>query len=333
MKGDVIVEIKTRITEMLGIKFPIVLGGMKGLGNHRLAAAVSNAGGLGMITSGNFKNIEDLKREIQITRNLTDKPFGVNISLNPGAGSNYGAMTKAYVDLVCEEGITTVETSGYSPEGIVKQLHKNGIKVIHKVPSARFALKAAKTGVDAVAVVGYESGGHPGLDYVAGQIVLQKVCQQLDIPILLGAGVIDGKGLVSALALGADGVLLGTRFAISQESPAHQNMKQWLLNAHETDTCIAQESIRNPIRVIKNGQSLKVIDFETSNPSIDQLMPLINGAHADEAMAIGDVQNCLFSIGQAVGLINDIPTVQEIVDMVITTAEDAVKRINNMLRL
>ena len=324
-------KIRSRITEMLGVDYPILMGGIKALGNHELASAVSNAGGFGMVTAQNFLDADSLKREIKLTKSLTNKPFGVNISILPG--DDWTERIDAWVKTVIEEEIPAVETSGgMGPERIVQKLKNHGIKVIHKVSTVRYALKAAKAGVDAVTVIGYESGGHLGMDQVAGQILLQKACQQLDIPILFAAGVVDGKGLVSALALGAEGVVLGSRFVLSRESPLHQNMKELLLKSQETDTVVTQRSIRNTLRAVKNNHALKVLGFETSFPTLQQLMPLISGAASDEAVMRGDVQNCLFSIGECVGLMNDIPTIQEIVDRIIATAEDAIRRINSMIQ-
>lgn len=266
-------------------------------------------------------------------RELTDRPFGVNISMNPGAGSDYGPLTDGYVSVVCEEGIAAVETSGRSPEGIVPRLHDSGVKVIHKVASARFALKAQQAGADAVACIGYESGGHSGLDQVSGHIVLQKTLRAVHIPVLCAASVVDGRGLLSALALGADGVTLGTRFLCSQESPVHPKMKEWMVAHGETDTMIIQRSIRNPIRAIKNDMAYRVLGFETmaGQPKIDEIMKLINGKRSDDAMAAGDIDNCLFSCGQSIGLIDDIPTVQDIVQNMVSTAESSYVRLQQML--
>lgn len=326
-------KIRTRITEMLGVEYPIMMGGIKGVGRAPLAAAVSNAGGFGAITASCFQDARDLKKEIDLMRTLTDKPFGVNISMNPGAGSDYGELTAAYVNVVCEEGLVAVETSGRNPEGLLKQLHNSGVKVIHKVASAKFAAKAASVGVDAVACIGFESGGHTGLDEVAGQIVLERTLQLIDIPVLYAAGVVDGKGLMSALALGAEGVTMGSRFMISKESGVHQKMKEWIVSHKETDTIMVQGSIRNPLRAVKNDMAYRVLGFEQHQPAIEEIMPLINGKRHDEALANGDIDNCLFSCGQAMGLIHDIPTVQEIMDNMIMTAEESYCKLNRMISL
>ena len=331
-------EFATRMTKMLGIRYPVMLGGIKGVGRAPLAAAVSNAGGFGVVTAGCFATCEDpfgeLRREIHTMRELTDKPFGVNISMNPGIGSDYGPLTNGFVDVVCEEGIPAVETSGRSPDGIVPKLHEHGIKVIHKVASARFAVKAEQAGADMVACIGYESGGHSGLDQVSGHVVLQKALEQVQIPVLCAASIVDGNGLMSALALGAEGVTIGSRFICSQESPVHPRMKEWLVAHGETDTMLIQRSIRNPIRAIKNDLAYRVLGFETmaGQPKISEIMPLINGKRSDEALAAGDIENCLFSCGQSVGLIHDIPTIQEIMDRMIKTAEASYMRLQQIVQ-
>ena len=330
-------EFHTKMTDLLHVRYPIMLGGIKGLGRAPLAAAVSNAGGFGVITAGCFSNcadpVEALRDEIRHTRELTDKPFGVNISMNPGAGSDYGPLTNGFVEVVCQEGIPAVETSGRSPDGIVGRLHDNGVKVIHKVASARFARKAEQAGVDAVACIGYESGGHSGLDQVSGHIVLQRTLSMVHVPVLCAASVVNGPGLLSALALGAEGVTIGTRFICSQESPAHPKMKEWIVAHNETDTMLVQRSIRNPIRAIKNDMAYRVLGYETmaGQPKISEIMPLINGQRSDEAMAAGDIENCLFSCGQGMGLIQDIPTIAEIVEEMIRTAGESYLRLQSML--
>ena len=333
-------KFQTRMTQMLGIEYPIMLGGIKGLGRAQLAAAVSNAGGFGVITAGCFTNADDpgeaLRQEIRRMRELTDKPFGVNISMNPGVGSDYGPLTNAFVKVVCEEGIVAVETSGRNPDGVVPILHDHGVKVIHKVASARFARSAVeKAGVDAVACIGYESGGHSGLDQVSGSIVLQRTLELVDVPVLCAASVVDGKGLMGALAMGAEGAVIGSRFICSKESPAHQNAKAWVVSHEETDTMLIQRSIRNPIRAIKNDIAFRVLGFETmkGQPKISEIMPLINGKDSDAAMERGDIENCIFSAGQGMGLIHDIPSVQEIVDNMIRTAEESYARLQNLVAL
>jgi len=326
-------QFDTPFTRMLGVRYPIMLGGLRGHGRAELAAAVSNAGGFGVITAGCFSSGAELRAEIEKTRSLTHQPFGVNISMNPGVGSDYGALTNEFVNVVCEEKPVAVETSGRSPEGIIDQLHAAGIKVIHKVPSARFAAKAERVGADMVSCIGYESGGHTGNDLVAGQIVLQHALELVHIPVICAGSVVDGKGFLAALAMGCAGVTMGTRFLISKESPAHPDYKAWAVSHAETDTMLVQRSIRNPLRVIKNDQAMRVAGYEAVNPApkIEQIMPLITGKRTDAAMAAGDVEGGLYSCGQGIGLIHDIPSCAEIIQNIVSTAQECYRNMERMI--
>lgn len=321
--------LKTKITELLGIEYPIIQGGMQWLSRAELAAAVSNAGGLGIITVATHPTKEQLVKEIRKTRGLTDKPFGVNISMLPSVTS--GDMTPKYVEAVIEEKVPVVETAGRNPKSFINDLHKAGIKLIHKVPAARFAKKAEEIGADAVTVVGFECGGHPGLDDVPTAIVLNKTAKTVNIPILAGGGIVDGRGLLSALSLGADGIVLGTRFVATKECIAHPAYKEWIIKAKETDTIIIERSIRNPLRAMKNNAAYQVLGMEASGATLQQLMTIISGKIGKKALFEGDLEGGTFAIGQAVGLIDEIKSVEEVVKGMVAEAEELYqKRLGNM---
>ena len=318
--------LKTRITEMLNIPYPILMGGMQWLAKAELVSAVSNAGGCGFITAVSFAYPEELREEIKKTRGMTDKPFGVNISMLPVLMP--GDQTDAFMDVVCEERVPVVETAGRNPEKYVNQLHAAGVKLIHKVPAVRFAKKAESVGVDAVTVVGFECGGHPGMDDVPSLILLPKAAQQLHIPVIAAGGFCDGRSLVAALALGAEAVLMGTRFMASAESPMHENFKRWMVGAQETDTIIVERSIRNAARIIKNEAALTVARMEAEGATLDELLPVIGGKVGRDAYLSGDINMGTIACGQVVGRIHAIETVKEIIDGIVAEAEERLAHLN-----
>ncbi len=318
--------IKTRITEMFGIQHPILQGGMQWLARAELVAAVSNAGGLGFLTAVSCCSVAELRDEIKKTRDLTDKPFGVNISMLPVLMP--GDLTDAFMDLVCEEGIPVVETAGRSPEPYVSKLKSAGVKLIHKVPAVRFAKKAESVGADAVTVVGFECGGHPGMDDVPSLVILPKAAETLGIPVIAAGGFCDGRSLVAALALGAEGILMGTRFMASKESPMHDNFKQWMVGAQETDTLLVERSIRNAARIMKNDAALTVQRMEAEGATLQDLLPVIAGSVGREAYFSGDITIGTIACGQVVGRIHEIGTIKEIIDGIIADAEQAITRLN-----
>jgi nitronate monooxygenase len=316
---------KTRITEMLGIQHPILQGGMQWLAKAELVAAVSNAGGLGFITAVSFSTPDELRAEIRKTRAMTDKPFGVNISMLPVFMP--GDLTEIYMDVACEEGIPVLETAGRNPEPYIAKLKSAGVKLIHKVPAVRFAKKAESVGVDAVTVVGFECGGHPGMDDVPSLIVLPKAAQALSIPVIAAGGFCDGRSLVAALSLGAEAILMGTRFMASAESPMHDNFKQWMVEAQETDTMIVERSIRNAARIMKNEAAQTVARMEAEGAGLSELLPVIAGKVGLEAYLSGDIQRGTIACGQVVGRIHEIKSVREIMDDIIAEAEAVVARL------
>ena len=315
---------KTRITELLGIEYPIVQGGMVHLSRAELVAAVSNAGGLGIITSADHATKEGLRDELRRTKSLTDKPFGVNINLSPAARP---VDTGEYINVVIEEGVRIVETSGRSPEPYMKQFKQGNVIVIHKAPGGvRFAETAELVGCDAVSIIGYECGGHPGPDDTGSLVLVPATVAAVKIPVIAGGGFADAGGFVSALALGADGVLMGTRFMATRECPAHPKYKEWLLNSRETDTLITQRSIRAPSRNLRNGPALKVQEMESRGATLEELLTVTSGQNSTRAYFDGELEAGLVECGQVVGLIHDIPTVKEVIDGIITGAREIIEK-------
>ncbi len=319
---------KTRITELLGIQYPILCGGMQWLSRAELAAAVSNAGGLGFITAASFCSKEELVSEIRKARALTDKPIGVNISMLPEVVK--GELTLDFIDAVIEEKIPVVETAGRSPDEFLPKFKAAGVKVLHKVTAARFAKKVEGLGVDAVILVGYEAAGHPGLDQVGTFVNLPKTIQELKIPVIAAGGICDGRGLAAALALGADGVLMATRFMATQECIIHQNIKDWMSQAKETDTMIIQRSIRNAFRCVSNDHAHLILGLEQSGATLKELLPYIGGGRGRKAFTEGIMEGAALPMGQCVGLFNDIPTVKEIIDNMIKDAQEISQRVVNV---
>jgi nitronate monooxygenase len=321
---------KTRITEMLGIEYPIIQGGMQWLSRAELASAVSEAGGLGLITAATFPEPEELRDEIQKAKTLTKKPFGVNISMLPVLME--GDITKRYADVVVDEKIPVVETSGRNPEPIVPALKEGGVKIFHKVPAVRFARKAETVGADAVTIVGFECGGHPGMDDVTSMILIPKASESLDIPVIAGGGIADARGLMAALSLGAEAVVMGTRFLATKECPAHANFKEWLVEAQETDTMMIERSIRNAVRVIRNETAEKVLDMEEKGATLDELLVHISGSAGQAAWTSGDLENATIACGQNVGLIHEVKTVKEVIDEIISGAREIAARLNGVVQ-
>lgn len=315
---------KTRITELFGIQYPVIQGGMQWLSKAELVSAVSNAGGLGVLTSHSFPTTAELREEIGKTRSLTNKPFAVNINLFPAARP---VKIDEYIDVVIEEGVRIVETSGRSPEPYMAQLKQGGVKVMHKVTGVRFAQTAERLGVDAIAVVGTECGGHPGEEDVTSLVLVPLVVDAVKVPVVAGGGFADARGFVAALALGAEGILMGTRFMATTESLAHPQLKEWLIKAKETDTLMVQRSIRNAMRAMKTETALRVLEMEKNGATLEQLMPIIGGENARRALATGELTAGVVSCGQVVGLINEIKSVKEVIEDIISGAEAIKKRL------
>lgn len=317
--------LQTRITKLFGVEYPIVLGGLQFLGRANLAAAVSAAGGLGLVTAGCFSGAEEFLSELSLVRSLTDKPFGVNISLGIRRGMDdfFDAAIKARVPIVF--------TSGRNPERYVARLKHEGIKLVHVVPAVRYALKAQEVGVDAVVVVGFEAGGHPGMDDVANMALIPRACDALDIPVIAAGGITDGRGLVAALALGAEGVQLGSRFVATAECIAHANVKQAYLQAMETDTVLVEKSLKNALRVLRTETASRVLDLEAGGGVVEDLLPYIGGDAYVRVVGEGDLSAGVLSCGQGVGLIGEILPAGEVVGRMVAQARVVLDRLHGVL--
>ncbi|MGH8758790.1 MAG: NAD(P)H-dependent flavin oxidoreductase [Burkholderiales bacterium] len=318
---------KTRLTQLLGIDHPIVCGGMFRLGRSSLAAAVSNAGGLGIITSASFPDADLFRAELRMLKSLTDRPFGVNINLFPAARA---FQPEAYIAICVEEGVPIVETSGRSPEPFMPQLKAAGITVIHKVPGAEYVKTAERAGCDAVSVVGSETGGHPGTSDVGTIVMLRRAVENASIPVIAGGGFVDGAGLLAALSLGADGIIMGTRFLATQECPAHPAVKQWMVGASENDTVIIQRSIKSPMRVARNEMALRVLEQEVQGAGLEEMLPLITGTRNPMVYSEGRLDEAVWSCGQAVGLVSDVPTCAELITRIMEEADCQLRRLQRM---
>ncbi|MFC1970448.1 NAD(P)H-dependent flavin oxidoreductase [Chloroflexota bacterium] len=311
------------MTDILGIEYPIIQGAMHWLSGAELVSAVSNAGGLGIIAGGSFLTAEDLQQEIRKTRSLTDKPFAVNFTIMP---TRRPIVWEEYINAALEEGISIIETSGRSPEPYMEWLRSAKVKLLHKVARIRDALTAERLGVDAVTIVGYEAGGHPGMEDVASLVLIPRAVDLLKIPVIAGGGFADGRGLVAALALGADGITMGTRFMASQECPMHPEIKKLLLQSGVTDTIILEHSIKNAARVIKTDFAKKVAEMEARGATLEELLPMLDGNRIKKSYESGDVNDAILYCGQAVGLIYDIPTIKEIIYNIISEAREVMGR-------
>jgi NAD(P)H-dependent flavin oxidoreductase YrpB (nitropropane dioxygenase family) len=311
---------KTRITEMFGIEHPIIQGGMHYVGFAELAAAVSEAGGLGIITGLTQRTPELLAREIARCREMTDKPFGVNLTFLPTFAK---PPYPEYIRAIVEGGVKVVETAGRNPEPYMPHFKAAGLKVIHKCTSVRHSLKAEAIGCDAVSVDGFECGGHPGEDDVPNFILLPRAAEELRIPFVASGGMADGRSLVAALALGAEGMNMGTRFIATREAPVHENVKQAIVAASELDTRLIMRSLRNTERVLMNEGVQRVLDIEREKGTalkIDDIHDQVAGIYP-RVMTDGDMQAGAWSCGMVAGLVHDVPTVRELVDRIMAEAD------------
>ena len=316
---------KTKITELFGIQHPIIQGGMHFVGLAELAAAVSNAGGLGLITGLTLRTPELLAKEIARCRAMTDKPFGVNLTFLPTVSSpDYPGYIRAIID----GGVKAVETAGNNPQKWMPILHEAGIKVIHKCTSVRHALKAEAIGCDAVSVDGFECGGHPGEDDVPNFILLPRAAESLKIPFVASGGMADGRSLVAALSLGADGMNMGTRFIATKEAPVHENVKQAIVAASELDTRLVMRPLRNTERVLHNAATDRLLAKEAAlgaSLKFDDIMEEVAGVYP-RIMQQGDMEAGVWSCGMVAGLIHDIPSVKELIDRIMAQAEGIIRQ-------
>ncbi len=322
---------KTRITELFGIEHPIIQGGMHYVGFAELAAAVSNAGGLGIITGLTQKTPAELANEIARCRDMTDKPFGVNLTFLPVIEApDY----PGYIDAIIEGGVKAVETAGRNPQEHLPRLQDAGIKIIHKCTTVRHSLKAEAIGCDAVSVDGFECGGHPGEDDIPNMILLPRAAEELSVPFVASGGMADARSLVASLALGADGMNMGTRFIATKEAPVHENVKQAIVAASETDTELVMRPLRNTERVLKSDATTRLLEKEAAlgkDIKFQDIMAEVAGVYP-KVMMDGDMDAGVWSCGMVAGLINDIPTCQELIDTIMAEAEALIRqRLENML--
>lgn len=314
---------KSKICELFGIKYPIMQGGMQWLATPEFCAAVSNAGGLGTLNSSLFGSKEELFAGIEKVRSLTDQPFAVNISMLPVQVA--GEKTQEFLDACAEAKVPVVELAGRDPAPFVPALHAAGVKVVHKSTAVRFAKKAKAAGCDAVTIVGFECGGHPGMDDVTTMVLIPSVVDAMgDIPVIAGGGICDSRSYLAARALGAEGVVMGTRFVATKECPIHENFKEYFVECDERSTAMVQRSIKNASRDIKNDtlKELMALEAESDHPlTLQEILPFTNGKRQKIAYESGDVNAGVIPAGECIGRIHNIMTVKEVIDEIAGGAE------------
>lgn len=305
---------KTQITQLLGTRYPIVQGGMQWVGTAELASAVSNAGGLGVLTALTQPTPDALRSEIERCRTMTDRPFGVNLTILPAITPPPYAE---YLQAIVDSAVRIVETAGNNPKDFVARLKEHGITIIHKCTSVRHALSAERAGVDAVSIDGFECAGHPGEDDVPNLILIPAAVRALKIPVIASGGIGDGRGMAAALALGAQGINMGTRFMVTREAPVHDNIKQALVKAGERDTNLMFRTMHNTARVFKNAISNEVVAMERKGAKFEEVRPLVAGSRGRQALREGNVDGGVISAGMVVGLIDDIPSCEELIERIV----------------
>ena len=318
--------IKTRVTEMLGCKYPIVVGTMARITNPEFTAAASNAGACAVLASANYKSPDALRDAIKKTQSLTNQPFAVNINLFPALMPQ--EKLEDYVDATLDEGVKIIETSGHkAPEHLVPKFKNGGALWIHKCAGVRYAKKGASLGADIVTVVGYENGGATGVLDIGTMVMTPSVVDALNVPVIAGGGITDGRGLAAVLALGAEGAIMGTRMMATKECPIHDNLKQAFIRAAETDTILALRSVGNTHRIWNNKAAQHVLELEAEGAPLFKLVDAASGDKAQKMYNEGDIDLGVVSCGQGVGLIKDIPTVKELLDRIVTEAEATISRL------
>lgn len=305
---------RTRVTELLGTRYPIIQGGMQWVGTAELASAVSNAGALGILTALTQPTPEDLRKEIERCRTMTDRPFGVNLTILPAITPPPYAE---YLQVIMDSGVKIVETAGNNPKDFIGKLKERGIKVVHKCTSVRHALSAERAGVDAVSIDGFECAGHPGEDDIPNLILIPAAVRVLKIPVIASGGIGDGRGMAAAIALGAHGINMGTRFMVTKEAPIHDNIKQALAKAGERDTNLIFRTMHNTARVFKNAISNEVVAMEKKGAKFEEVRPLVAGARGKIALKEGNVDGGIVSAGMVIGLIDDVPSCAELVERIV----------------
>ncbi|MGD0765514.1 MAG: nitronate monooxygenase [Dehalococcoidia bacterium] len=318
---------KTRITELFGIEYPILCGAMMWLAKPELCAAVSNGGGLGNLTAGNFGSGDDLRRAIAKARSLTDKPFCVNLTLLPSVRIAKD-LHQDYFRVCCEEKVSAIDISGapldkYLGPDAVRQAKDAGVKLIHKVGAVKHAMHAEEAGYDAVIAAGFEEGGHPLYEDVTTMLLTPRICRSVSIPVVTAGGIADGRGMAAAMVLGAEGVMMASRFIATTECLAHPRIKEELVRRHENDTVMICRSINLQMRALRNAQVDKVLEVEGRRGGLEELIPLISGERQKAAWETGDVDCSPFPVGQSIGLIQDIVTCEELLSTMMREAPEA----------
>ena len=322
--------ISTRFTDLFGVEHPIAQGGMQWVGTAELVSAVANAGALGFLTALTQPTPEALAREIERCRGMTDKPFGVNLTILPSITPPPYAE---YRQAIIESGVKAVETAGYKPQEHVDAFKAAGVKVIHKCTAVRHALSAERMGVDAISIDGFECAGHPGEDDIPGLVLIPAAADRIKIPILASGGFADGRGLVAALALGADGVNMGTRFCATREAPIHEGIKQAIVANDERATELLFRSYRNTARVARNSVATEAVRIERKGQPFEAIAHLVKGSRGREGLLNGDPEHGIWTTGMVQGLIHDIPSVRELVDRIVSEAETLISgRLSNLTR-
>jgi len=321
--------IKTKVTEMLGCKYPIIAGTMANISNPEFVASVSNAGACAVLASANYQTPEELREAIRKTQSLTDQPFAVNINLFP-AMMPQEKLVK-YVEATLDEGAKIIETSGHkAPADLVPKFKEGGAIWIHKCAGVRYAITGASLGADMITVVGYENGGATGTLDIGTLVMTPSVVDAIDVPVIAGGGITDGRGIAAVLALGAEGAIMGTRMMATRECPIHDNLKQAFVQAKETDTHLVMRSIRNTHRVWRNKAAEKIIELESQKASLQEIIQVASGQNALKMYKDGDIDAGMVSCGQGVGLIKDIPTVKELLDRIMKEAEEVIQRLKKI---
>lgn len=321
--------IKTKFTETFGVEVPVVQGGMQWVGRADLVAAVANGGGLGFITALTQPTPEDLTKEIARCRDLTDKPFGVNLTILPAINPPPYAE---YRDAIISAGVKIVETAGFNPVDHLPDFKAAGVKVLHKCTAVRHAVKAQSIGVDGISIDGFECAGHPGEDDIPGLVLIPAAAQQITIPMIASGGFGDARGLVAALALGADGINMGTRFMATVEAPIHQNVKQALVDGSERSTNLIFRQLRNTARVAKNAISDEVVGILADGGQFEDVRELVAGVRGRSVYETGDLDAGIWSAGTVQGLIKDIPTCAELLHRIVSEAEQLINdRLGSMV--
>lgn len=327
---------KTRVTELFGIEHPIMCGGMMWLAKPELCAAISNAGGLGNLTAGNYESGSDLGKAIDKTRQLTNKPFCVNVTFMPSVRITK-ALHEEYFQVCCEQKVAAIEVSGapldkYLGPDSVRQAKEAGVKLIHKLGSVKHARHADEAGYDAVIAAGFEEGGHPLADDVTTMILTPRICESVNIPVITAGGMVDGRSMAAAMVLGAEGIMMASRFIATTECLAHPRIKEELVRRQENDTTLICKTIDLQMRALKNELVRQVLEVESRSGSIEEVIPLISGERAQKAWENGDVDGAPFAVGQSIGLIKEIVSCQELLETIVREAEETLANVQRRVQ-